>query len=133
MKFLLDTNICIHALKRHPAVLERLLSLSRADVGLSVITEAELRTGAAKSAQPAQTLRRVENFLRPIEICEFTSEDAGVYAEVRAKLERKGKPIGPVDTLIAAQAVARRLTLVTNNEREFGRVPGIRIENWTRS
>ena len=132
MKFLLDTSICIYALKRHPAVLERLLAHARADIGLSVITEAELRTGAAKSLEPEKTTRRVENFLRPLEIFEFTSADAGVYAHVRAKLEREGSPIGPLDTLIAAQAIARRLTLVSNNEREFGRVPGVRIENWTK-
>ena len=132
MKFLLDTNICICALKRHPAVLERLLAHARAEIGLSVITEAELRTCASKSLEPERTTRRVENFLRPLEIFEFTSADAGVYAHVRAKLEHEGRPIGPLDTLIAAQAIARRLTLVSNNEREFGRVPGVRIENWTK-
>ncbi len=132
MKFLLDTNICIHALKQNAVVLHRLLAQSRADVGLSVITEAELWTGAAKSLQPEKTLRRVENFLRPIEVIEFTSIDAAAYAQLRAKLEARGKPIGPLDMLIAAQAVARRVTLVSNNEREFGRVPGLRLENWAR-
>lgn len=131
MRFLLDTNICIYALKQHQAVLRRLLSHSRSDIALSVITEAELRTGAVKSDAPIKTLRLLENFLRPLEIVEFTSEDAGVYAGVRAKLERAGTPIGPLDTLIAAQAVARRLVLVSNNEREFGRVAGLRVENWT--
>ena len=131
MKFLLDTNICIHALKQHQAVLRRLLSESRSDVAISVITEAELRTGAAKSAAPTKTLRLLENFLLPLGIVEFTSDDAIAYAGVRAKLERAGTPIGPLDTLIAAQAVARRLVLVSNNEREFDRVTGLRVENWT--
>jgi tRNA(fMet)-specific endonuclease VapC len=131
MRFLLDTNICIYALKQHQAVLRRLLSESRADVAISVITEAELRTGAAKSEAPTKTLRLLENFLRPLEIVDFTSDDAMAYAGVRAKLERAGTPIGPLDTLIAAQAVARRLVLVSNNEREFSRVTGLRIENWT--
>ncbi len=130
MKYLLDTDTCIYALKQNRAVLQRLLSESRADLGISVITEAELRTGAAKSSTPAKTLKRVENFLAPLAIAEFTSADAEAYALVRAKLERAGTPIGPLDTLIAAQAVARRLTLVSNNEREFGRVAGLRVENW---
>jgi len=131
MKFLLDTDICIYALKQHRVVLSHLLSQSRSDVAISVITEAELRTGAAKSDAPAKTLRLVENFLRPLEIVEFTSGDAVAYAGVRAKLERSGTPIGPLDTLIAAQAVVRKLVLVSNNEREFGRVAGLRIENWS--
>lgn len=131
MKFLLDTNICIYALKQHPVVLENLLSQRRDDVAVSVITEGELRTGAAKSTAAAKTLRLVEAFLRPLTIVEFDSADAAVYAGVRAKLERSGRPIGPLDTLIAAQAVGRKLVLVSNNEREFGRVAGLRVENWT--
>jgi tRNA(fMet)-specific endonuclease VapC len=74
----------------------------------------------------------IENFLAPLELIDFTSEDAIVYAQVRAKLERAGTPIGPLDTLIAAQAISRQLTLVSNNEREFRRVHGLRFENWTR-
>ena len=132
MKFLLDTDSCIYALKQNPAVLKNLLAQSREDIALSVITEAELRTGAAKSASAAKTLRLLENFLRPLSILEFNSDDAVAYAQVRAKLERAGAPIGPLDTLIAAQALARRLVLVSNNEREFGRVAGLHIQNWTR-
>jgi len=130
MRFLVDTSICIYALKQNPVVLKRLLAQTRTDVMLSVITEAELRTGAAKSSSPLRTLRLLEHFLQPMTVVEFTSEDANAYAHVRAKLERAGTPIGPLDTLIAAQAVARRLTLVSNNEREFGRVAGLRVENW---
>ena len=74
----------------------------------------------------------VENFLRPLAIAEFTSDDAVAYAHIRARLERAGTPIGPLDTLIAAQAVARKLTLVSNNEREFRRVSGLNVQNWTR-
>jgi len=130
MKFLLDTDTCIYALKQNPSVLKHLLAQSREDIAVSVITEAELRTGAAKSTSAAKTLRLLENFLRPLEIVEFTSQDAASYAQVRAKLERAGTPIGPLDTLIAAQAVARKLVLVSNNEGEFSRVAGLRIENW---
>jgi tRNA(fMet)-specific endonuclease VapC len=133
MKFLLDTDTCIYALKRERGVLERLLAHSPAEIAVSVITEAELRTGAAKSDAAAKTSRLVENFLRPLTILDFVSTDAPTYAQVRAKLERAGKPIGPLDTLIAAHAVARKLTLVSNNRKEFGRVPGLAIENWSRS
>jgi tRNA(fMet)-specific endonuclease VapC len=130
MKFLLDTDTCIYALKQNPAVLKQLLAQSREDIAISVITEAELRTGAAKSTSGVKTLRLVENFLRPLGILEFTSNDAASYAQVRAKLERAGTPIGSLDTLIAAQAVARKLVLVSNNQSEFSRVAGLRLDNW---
>jgi tRNA(fMet)-specific endonuclease VapC len=130
MSFLLDTNICIYALKQNQAVLKRLLAERPIDVALSVITEGELRTGAAKSLSAAKTTHLLENFLRPLSILEFTSDDARTYAKIRARLERAGTPIGPLDTLIAAQAVSRALTLVSNNEREFKRIPGLHCENW---
>ena len=132
MTFLLDTDTCIDALKQNLSVIEQLLSKTREEIVVSVITEAELRTGAAKSSSPVKTLRLVENFLRPLAIADFTSDDAIAYAQVRAKLERAGTPIGPLDTLIASQAVARKLTLVSNNEREFRRVSGLHVENWAR-
>jgi len=130
MKFLVDTNICIYALKQNPIVLARLLEQKPVDVGLSVITEAELRTGAAKSTSPTRTARLLENFLRPLTVVELVSADAVAYAQLRARLERAGTPIGPLDALIAAQAMARGLTLVSNNEREFRRITGLRLENW---
>jgi len=130
--FILDTDTCIYALKQDENVLQHLLSTPREDVLVSVITEAELRTGAVKSTSPVKTLHIVENFLRPLTLIDFTSDDAMAYAGVRAKLERAGTPIGPLDTLIASQAVGRRLTLVTNNEREFRRVTGLTIANWKR-
>jgi len=132
MAFLLDTDTCIYALKQNENVLRRLLATPREEVIVSVITEAELRTGAAKSSAPVKTLRLIENFLRPLTLIDFTSEDAVAYAAVRAKLERAGTPIGPLDTLIASQAIARRLTLVSNNEREFRRVAGLTVESWSR-
>lgn len=131
MKLLLDTDTCIYALRQHPAVLKNLLAHSPEDIAVSVISEAELRTGAAKSASPAKTLRLVENFIRPLTVLEFTSSDAASYAHLRAKLERSGTPIGPLDMLIAAQAVARKLVLVSNNEREFGRIAHLQTQNWT--
>ena len=130
MKFLLDTDICIYAMKGNTNVLSHLLAKNGEEIVVSVITEAELRTGAAKSSSPLQALRLVQNFLRPINVAEFTSEDAATYAQIRAKLERAGTPIGPLDTLIASQAFARKLTLVSNNVREFRRVTGLKVENW---
>ena len=132
MQFLLDTDTCIYALKQNERVIGRLLATPREDVMVSVITEAELRTGAAKSSSALKTLRAIENFLRPLTLIDFTSDDAIAYATVRARLERAGTPIGPLDTLLASQAVARKLTIVSNNEREFRRVAGLAIENWFR-
>jgi tRNA(fMet)-specific endonuclease VapC len=132
MKFLLDTDTCIYALKQNPSVLRQLLSTAREDVAISVITEGELRTGAAKSSSPVKTLHLIENFLRPLTVLAFISDDAIAYAKVRAKLKHAGTPIGPLDTLIASQAVARKLTLVSNNEREFRRIAGLNVENWAR-
>jgi tRNA(fMet)-specific endonuclease VapC len=129
MTFLLDTNICIYALKQNPTVLGRLLAEKPVDVCLSVITEAELRTGAAKSTSSTRATRLLEHFLRPLAVLDFTSDDARAYASVRARLEHAGTPIG-LDTLIAAQAVARKLTVVSNNEREFKRIPDLRVQNW---
>jgi len=111
-------------------VIQKLLSTRRDDVAVSVITEAELRTGAAKSSSPSKTLQLLEAFLRPLAILDFTSQDAIVYAQVRARLKRAGMPIGPLDTMIAAHAVSRNLVLVSNNEREFRRVAELRVENW---
>jgi tRNA(fMet)-specific endonuclease VapC len=132
MRFLLDTDTCIYALKQDEHVIGRLLATAREDVFVSVITEAELRTGAAKSSAPVKTLRAIENFLRQLTLIDFTSDDAIAYATVRARLERAGTPIGPLDTLLASQAVARKLTFVSNNEREFRRVAGLAVENWLR-
>jgi len=128
MKFLLDTTICIHALRQDRRVLDRLLAQQRSDVAVSIITEAELRAGAAGSTSGTKTVNLVENFLRPLSILEFIAEDAAAYARVREKLVRAENPVGPLDVLIAAQAVARKLVLVSTNE--FGRIGGLRVENW---
>jgi tRNA(fMet)-specific endonuclease VapC len=129
--FLLDTDICIYAIKRRAAVLERMKSHRRADVRVSVVTEAELKLGAVKSAHPVRNRQVVEAFLLAFEVLDFGSIDADAYAEIRGHLERAGTPISSMDTLLAAHARARNLVLVTNNEREFRRVPGLRIENWS--
>lgn len=129
-RYLLDTDTCIYALKQKHGVLARMLAKPRDSIHLSVITESELRFGVAKSKSATQALKLLENFLRPLQVLEYDSGDAMAYARIREALESKGKPIGPLETLIAAQAVARDLTLVTNNEREFRRVAGLHVENW---
>ena len=131
MKYLLDTNICIYALKNRPlAVLERLQAVGRGAVALSVITVLELRQGAEKSQQREANHSRLDFFFAPLRIFPFDEEAAAVAARIRAHLERQGTPIGDLDSLIAAHALARDLTLVTNNLREFARVPGLSTENW---
>lgn len=130
MKFLLDSDICIDAIKKHGDVIEAMRAVNPHDVAVSVVTEAELRTRAAKSAAPSKTLHEVELFLGLLTIIDFTSQDTIVYAQIRAILEQSRTPIGKLQTLIAAQAIARDLILVTSNEDEFRRVPGLRIENW---
>ena len=131
MRYLLDTNICVYALKhRPPEVLERLQAVGKAAVAVSVITVLELRQGAEKSQQAAANHARLDLFLGPLRLLPFDEEAALAGARLRAHLERLGRPIGDLDSLIAAQALAREMVLVTNNLREFERVPALRVENW---
>ena len=131
MIYLLDTNICIYALKnRPPEVLQKLREIGRAAVAISVITVMELRQGAEKSEQASANHSKLDFFLHPMKVLSFDSEAALQGARIRAHLERQGTRIGDLDSLIAAQALAGDLILVTNNLREFKRVPGLRTENW---
>ena len=131
MRYLLDTNICIYALKRQPPeVLERLKAVGRREVALSVITVLELRHGAHKSQQPEIAHSKLDFFLSPMRILPFDERAAAEAAELRAHLDLQGRPIGDLDSLIAGHALALDLILVSNNLREFDRVPGLRVENW---
>ncbi len=131
MSYLLDTNICIYALKeRPPGVLAKLRVVGPTNVVLSVITVLELRQGAEGSRDPSAAHGRLDSFVAPIKLLPFELEDAVHGARLRADLRRRGRPIGDLDSLIAAQALARNLILVTNNLREFERVGGLRTENW---
>ena len=131
MRYLLDTNICIYIIKkRPPEVLERLVSLDHEEVGVSSITVAELEYGVAKSSRPRQNREALLNFLAPLQILAFDDQAAQHYGKIRAYLERKGQTIGAMDLLIAAHSRSLSLTLVTNNEKEFSRVPGLTVENW---
>jgi len=132
MKFLLDTNICIALIKRKPVqTIARLSALSVGDIGLSSITLAELQYGVVKSGQPERNRQALEEFLLPLEIAAFDRKAADIYGIVRAGLEKAGRPIGPLDTMIAAHALSLEATLVTNNTREFCRIPAFKIEDWT--
>ncbi len=131
MIFLLDTNMCIYLIKRQPPeVLRRFEVHEVGDIGVSSVTAAELYFGARKSQRPSQNEQALEQFLLPLVVAEFGHDAAAAYGRIRTALEKRGAPIGPLDTLIAAHAVGLNLTLVTNNVREFARVPNLEIENW---
>lgn len=131
MRFMLDTDFCIALIKRKPAeILARIMLLAPGDVGLSAITLAELCYGVAKSAQRERNAEALAEFLLPMEIADFDEGAADVYGEIRAALEKAGTPIGPLDTQIGAHALSLGVVLVTHNIREFGRIPGLAVEDW---
>jgi len=130
IKYLLDTNICIHIINARPvAVLARFRQERLGQVGVSSVTAAELAFGVAKSGS-ARNREALDIFLAPLEILPFDASVVWQYGDLRAALERQGQPIGALDTMIAAHALASNAILVTNNTREFDRVPGLRLENW---
>lgn len=131
MRYLLDTDTCIYLIKKKPErALTRLQSLEIADVGISSITLSELEYGVSKNSRPTQNKLALAAFQAPLEILPYGDEAAARYGPLRTWLESKGTPIGSLDTLIAAHALALGCALVTNNEREFSRVPDLAIENW---
>lgn len=132
MRYLLDTNI-ISALVRDPhgRVTKRIRKVGEAKVCTSIVVAAELRYGAAKKGS-ARLLSQLEAVLSALEVLALESPVDSVYAEVRTELERSGQPIGGNDLLIAAHALSLGHTVVTDNEREFGRVEGLRVQNWLR-
>jgi tRNA(fMet)-specific endonuclease VapC len=133
MEYLLDTNICIYIIKKRPAsVLKKFESLSPGDVAISSITLAELYYGIMKSSDPRKNQEALDKFLIPLEILDFEYAATIEYGKIRADLEKKGTPIGSLDMLIASHAKSLNLTLVTNNEKEFERIPDLKIENWTK-
>ncbi|MCK4341882.1 MAG: type II toxin-antitoxin system VapC family toxin [Phycisphaerae bacterium] len=130
-RFLLDTNACVELLRgRTPRLFKRLRRFEIDDIGISSITLAELQYGVAKSARPARHTAALARFCAPLAILPFDTIAAETYGRVRAELERAGVSIGPLDTLIAAHALALGLTVVTGNEREFRRLAGLLVENW---
>jgi tRNA(fMet)-specific endonuclease VapC len=132
MPFLLDTNICIAIIKRKPpTVLKRVLSCEAGELVISAISVAELRFGADKSQFKQKSHDALDQFLWALDVDDFDERAATAYGVIRADLERRGTPIGPLETLLAAQAVGHELVLVTDNEREFRRVKQLKkVENW---
>ncbi|MDB5731145.1 MAG: VapC-like protein [Variovorax sp.] len=131
MRRTLDPNICSYILRRHPpSMLERFAGLDRQQLWLSAIVAAELRFGAAKLGS-ARFASAVEAWLAGFEVRPWPVDAAHHYAQIRTALERAGKPIGGMDLLIAAHAMAEDSVVVTNNAREFLRVPGLAVEEWT--
>jgi tRNA(fMet)-specific endonuclease VapC len=129
--YLLDTNICIYAINgRNPKVIDALKRLTIGEIALSSVTLAELEYGASKSAHRDRNRLMLVGFASPFRVLPFDGKDAEVFGILRAHLERAGTPIGPYDLQIAAQAICRGCVLVTNNIREFERIPGLKIENW---
>lgn len=130
MKFLLDTDICIYLINERPKkVTSRFKRYPIGGVGVSSVTAAELAFGITKTGS-ARNRAALEKFLLPLEVAAFDFAAAQVYGEMRADLEQRGEPIGPLDTLIAAHALSLGVTLVSNNMREFKKVRDLRIENW---
>ncbi|MBD5801075.1 tRNA(fMet)-specific endonuclease VapC [Azoarcus sp. Aa7] len=133
MRYMLDTNICIYLINQRPAhVRARFEAHSIGDIGMSAITAAELAYGVEKSAS-ARNRSALETFLLPLDVAPFDDRAIWHYAKLRTELERRGTPIGALDTQIAAHALTLGCILVTNNTREFARVDGLALENWTES
>jgi tRNA(fMet)-specific endonuclease VapC len=130
MRYMLDTNICIYVMKRQPAaVYEALLRHEQEGLGVSAVTVCELEYGVAKSGS-VKNNHALAKFLSPLEVADFDAAAARQYGHLRAALEAAGTPIGPLDLQIAAHALALSVTLVSNNTREFERVPGLSLANW---
>ena len=131
MKYLIDTNICIYIMNNHPPeVLEKFKHIGVGEVGISSISVSELHYGACKSKKIEQNIKRLEEFLFPFDILTYDENASREYGKVRSQLEKKGQIIGPLDMLIAAHAISRELTIITNNTKEFRRIRSLKVENW---
>ncbi|MDR1656299.1 MAG: type II toxin-antitoxin system VapC family toxin [Deltaproteobacteria bacterium] len=130
-QFMLDTNICIY-IQRHkpPSVLEQFEKLKPGQAVISVITWGEMLYGAAKSQDPKRVLKLLEEFASLVPVLAMQPECGKVYGQIRTDLEKRGQPIGNNDLWIAAHAMAAELPLVTNNTKEFERIPHLKVENW---
>ena len=131
MPYLLDTNVCVDYLTgRYPAVVVRIQDSAPDDLRLSSVVVAELRYGADHSAHPRANHSRIDTLLAEIACLDFDLQAAAAYGRLRASLEAAGKPIGPNDMLIAAHALSRGLSVVTDDVSEFKRVKGLKVDNW---
>ena len=131
MRYMLDTNICIYVIKHKPeTVFQKLQNINPEDVCISSVTYAELVHGVEKSAAVEKNRLALSMLLANMEILDFDVDAADCYGKIRAVLEKKGTPIGPLDMMITAHAQSLGYTVVTNNVKEFSRVSALRIENW---
>lgn len=131
MKYLLDTNICIYIIKKKPRnLVEKFKNFNIFDITISSITFSELEYGIQKSKFSKKNRIALHQFLSPIEILPYDSKCAFYYGKIRQFLEKKGEIIGPLDILIASHCMALDYVLITNNEKEFRRIPGLKIANW---
>ncbi|PWC14316.1 VapC toxin family PIN domain ribonuclease [Brenneria roseae subsp. americana] len=130
LKYLLDTNICIYTIKNKPQEVRAAFYRYYGQFAISSITLMELIYGAEKSVNPEKNLAVVEGFSARLEVLEYGVNAAVHTGQIRAELAGKGTPVGPYDAMLAGHARSAGLILVTNNVREFGRVPGLRVENW---
>jgi len=132
-RYLLDTNFCIALIRKLSERAERkVVEHDVAEIAISALTVAELEYGVAQSRKPEVNREKLDLFLQPLQILAFDDAVALAYGAARAKLAASGKVIGPIDMLLAGQALGLDMTLVTNSTREFGRVAGLRVEDWTR-
>jgi len=130
LAYMLDTNICIYVMKTYPPELQQKFDNLAEQLCISSITLGELYFGAEKSARRAENLAELDLFVARLEVLPFDEKAAAHYGQLRAELERAGKPCGPYDMQIGGHARSEGLILVTNNMREFSRMPGLRVENW---
>ena len=130
MKYMLDTNMCIYAQKNNESILTKIKDNYEDGLAISSITLAELEYGVQNSSNPEKNTVALLKFLTIVDVLPFDSGAAEQYGSISADLKRKGTPIGPMDTLIAAHAKSEELTIVTHNVREFERVIGLKIEDW---
>ncbi|MBI5142084.1 MAG: type II toxin-antitoxin system VapC family toxin [Nitrospirae bacterium] len=132
MKLMLDTNICIYIIKQQPpAVLKRFMEYKVGDIVISSIALSELRYGVAKSGHREKNSKALVEFVIPLEIVPYDENAAMVYGDIRASLEKAGTPVGAMGMLIAAHAVSLNVSLVTNNTREFSRIPMLDVIDWS--
>lgn len=130
LTYMLDTNICIYVMKTYPPAVREKFNEVAEQLCISSITLGELYYGAEKSARRAENLTAIEHFVARLEVLPFGDKAAAHYGQVRAELERAGMPCGSHDMQIGAHARSEGLIIVTNNLREFARMPGVRVENW---
>jgi len=130
LQYMLDTDVCIYVIKNYPAELRERFNRLAEQLCISSITLAELHYGAEKSERRLHNLQAIEHFVARLEVLPFTAKAAAHYGQIRAELERAGTPCGPHDMQIGAHARSEGLIVVTNNIREFSRMPGVRTENW---